>query len=267
MAKRGNELNQDELFNKVRLRITAQNWYTRERVILSLIALYGVSTHSIFDPSPGAKCSQAKEDGRPQPPPSGLLDMDAKACLDWITKLFTGVDPALVTKIIRVTADWCDINVYYQPKFRDASFRQSEQSPGDTWSYQHESHPALHEGESAANAAGQNEAAPQTTEPAVREDVPSASEQIASMQHQESSVSPDSEDDALDDFFGIAVPESVISGEEFHDEPESEPEPVPAATPEPVVLNETPSGDEEDDSNPFDGLSSPNEEDDDPFAV
>ena len=122
MAKRGAELTQEQLHDKVRARIRAQNWYTRERVILSLIALYGVDTKQFFDAPPGTPTKFAGEDSRPVQPVAGVLDQDALACLIQVSRMFTGADHKLVAKIIRMVADWCDINVFYQARFRAASF-------------------------------------------------------------------------------------------------------------------------------------------------
>ena len=248
MARRGTEMTDEQLHDKVRARIRAQNWYTRESVILSLFALYRIDPSNFFDPPPGSKSSFSEEDGRPVAPVPGVLDQDAKACLDNVVKMLAGVDHKLVVKIIRLVAQWCDINVFYQPKFRDASF-----------------------------VAARNEAANQVVEQIDSPGTivaPSPSTSIET----ESSPEPASEakgipdpstDDELDEFFGIAAPTEVIRKPMVDAAPQNnDPPKMIEMEPEPetnIVAEQVDEDDEGDD--PFGGLGKEDSDDDDPFNV
>lgn len=244
MAKRGTEMTPEELHDRMRNKIRAQNIFSRERVILCLISLYGVEPRQFFDSPPGEKSLHLDYDLRPKPLASGVFDADAKACLDSVIKLLNGVDPKMATKIIRVIADWCDINIFYQPKFRDASFVTAGKTPEQNSEIQNppKTFTAQPEPEEPAQHPGLNEPAP----------IPSPQPEYA----------PPPDDDDLDEFFGIAVPQEAIAAAVSHAEPATTDAVEPASTLVPEEVND------ELEVDPFTGLAATKPSDDtNPFDI
>ena len=113
MARSGAELTPEMLFDRCRDKIRIHNFWTRDAVVLSLISLYRVDVNEgLHDDHPGTTSRFSEFDVRPKPPVPGIIDEDAVQCLKHVTKLLNGVKPALVCKIIKMVAIWCEVPLY-----------------------------------------------------------------------------------------------------------------------------------------------------------
>lgn len=273
------ELTPEALCDKVRAKLRCLASHSRDAVVTSLISLYRVDTTGLFSES--AKPSPPPDsEYRPPLPKSGILDDDAFRCLSTVVKMFTGIEPWLVTKIIRTMSLWIDLNpAHFQRTFPHPSF-STESTAGTP--------PDLSDMTFLNPSGSQAEADPQ--------DIPSASEQIANIgaaapskvkrgkQKKEAVLTPaDGGEDFLNDMFldadddvpmsAIAVP---VNGCPFDtNEPDSpdgavvqEAEPVVAPVPPKFVAEEVPA-DDEPEVDPFSGvpLHESAETSDDPFNI
>jgi hypothetical protein len=275
------ELTPEALCDRVRNKIRCLASHSRDAVVTSLISLYRVDVTGLFSES-AKPAPPPDSEYRPPLPKSGILDDDAFRCLGTVVKMFTSIEPWLVTKIIRTMSLWIDLNpAYFQRTFPHPSF-STESTTGS---------PPDPSDMTFLNPSGsQPEADPQP--------IPSASEQIANIgaaaptknkrgkQKKEAVLTPaDGGEDFLNDMFldadddvplsAIQVPVAAVVAEVAAVIAEIEAEPVVlspglvvAPVPPKFVAEEVPA-DDEPEVDPFSGvpLHESAESSDDPFNV